>query len=164
MHPDLCYARKNIWYKCSCGNGSNEQLCELAVRNGADVAAISRSRDGGAAVSGLVSYRGYDAVIDTWVDPEASCFGFENLAKRGKYVVASIAVDDINVSATELCWKELSVEGCYEPMIIRPSLKNIMPKLNLRCIIGGEFGISDLDKAFRTVMTESCMRALIKID
>lgn len=142
--------------------GDDPNLCALARQYGANCVAYKGALEQYADITKLTDYLGYDGVIDTMVDPITSQFGFESLTKGGTFVSSSIAIDEINVSAAELCLKEVNISGCNEPTVFLPGVLNIFSRLDLDQFTKFRFSYKDWSQVEDIFKRESVLRILIE--
>jgi 2-desacetyl-2-hydroxyethyl bacteriochlorophyllide A dehydrogenase len=137
---------------------------KLALKFGADSVIDPRKQDVVVEAMKLTENRGFDRVIEASGDSKMIPLCVDMLAKCGKLVLFSIYPDHpkLNIDVDKLFFKEASVHAVFGQPNLFPRAVDILPKLDLKPMLGPVFPLERWKEAIEAHKTMKYARVLVK--
>jgi 2-desacetyl-2-hydroxyethyl bacteriochlorophyllide A dehydrogenase len=136
----------------------------LALKFGADHVIDPNSQDVVKEAMRITGSRGYDRVIEGSGDFKMFPLCFEILAQGGKIVIYSFYPENptLNVEFNKLKFKQGSIQGILGQSNLFPRAVDILPKLNLKDMLGPVYPLEKWQEAIEAHKTMQYARVLVK--
>jgi (R,R)-butanediol dehydrogenase/meso-butanediol dehydrogenase/diacetyl reductase len=137
---------------------------ELATKVGADFVIDPKSQDVVAEAMKITENRGFDRVIEASGDSKMIPLCIEMLAQCGRIILFGIYPDHpkLTYDVDKLWFKEAGVQGVFGQSHMFPRAVNILPKLDLKSLLGPVYPLERFQEAFDAHNTMQYAKVLVK--
>ena len=137
---------------------------KLALQLGADHIIDPRSQDVVKEAMAITGGRGFDRIVEGSGDSSMFPLCIEMLAQCGKIVIYSIYPEHptLQVDFDKIFFKEASIQAVFGQPNLFPRAVDILPKLNLKPMLGPVYPLEEWDKALEAHKTGEYARVLVK--
>jgi threonine dehydrogenase-like Zn-dependent dehydrogenase len=137
---------------------------KLALKLGADYVIDPKSQDVVAEAMKLTEGRGYDRVIEASGDSTMIPMCIDMVARCGRIILFGIYPDHpkLDYDVDKLWFKEAGVQGVFGQSNLFPRAVDILPKLDLKSMLGPTYPLEEWRKAMDAHMTMEYARVLVK--
>ncbi len=137
---------------------------ELALKLGADQVIDPKNQDVVAEAMRLTEERGYDRVIEASGMSEMIPPCIDMLARCGRIILFSIYPDnpELKYELHKIWFKEAGIQGVFGQSHMFPRAVNILPKLDLKSMLGPTYPLDKFQEAFDAHNSKQYVRVLVK--
>lgn len=137
---------------------------DIAKKLGADFVLNPKTQDVVAEAMKITEGRGFDRVIEASGDSKMIPLTIDMLARCGRIVLFGIYPDHpkIDIDVDKLWFKEAGVQGVFGQSNLFPRAVDILPKLNLKALLGPVFPLADWKAAMEAHNTMKYVKVLVK--